>query len=91
MAVTALILLYIRYNRIKQIQKDTNADMTGLTLEKAELEDNPMHELSGTNKELSELPARTIEELSANYHGVEIQDESPRILFRIPSQPVELS
>ena len=60
--------------------------------EKAELEDHPKHELSGTSKALPELPAEIREELSADYNGVEMRHSSPRSWFRFgaPRRPVEL-
>ena len=60
--------------------------------ERAELEDHPKHELSGTSKALPELPAENREELSADYNGVEMRHSSPRswLRFGTPRGPAEL-
>ena len=60
--------------------------------ERAELENHPKHELSGTPKALPELPAESREELSADYHGVEMGHSAPRswLRFGTPRSPVEL-
>ena len=60
--------------------------------ERAELENHPKQELSGTSKTPPELPAESREELSADYHGVEMGHQAPRswLRFGTPRSPVEL-
>ena len=60
--------------------------------ERAELENDPKQELSGTSKAPPELPAENREELSTDYNGVEMRRSSPRpwLRFGTPRRSAEL-
>ncbi|KAL8782952.1 MAG: hypothetical protein Q9195_009525 [Heterodermia aff. obscurata] len=94
-AATSMLYYFKKHQKRRlevppEIKQDTEPVMK--PWERAELEDDPKHELSGTSKALPELPAESREELSANYHGVEMQHTVPRSWLRFGTHrsPVEL-
>ena len=94
--IIILMLYYFKRHQKRRLETpldiNQNPDPIIKPWERAELEDDPKHELPSTPKALPELQAKSRKELSADYNGVEMRHASPRswLRFGTPRRPIEL-